>query len=1539
MINETKRNIEAYKALLPGLKERVAAVALMLVMSVVMMTSATYAWLTISRAPEVQGMNTTITGNGNLEIALVGSVWDEAAKEYVIAQIGESAIGDSAATDGKDIMDANIAWGNLINLSDSRYGLSNIMLRPALLSSFNLMKEPLYGVVYSDDGRIEGYSDKYGVGSWTDPGNGKYYFAAGSALRYGVRAIGIMEGSTANADVKAERMEAEAEEARKNVVTMYQKIIRGETMVDEARGVSCMDALTMLVEIYANEVAKNATVEGYPYLHDFSSVVTYTYRLTQEFMKVMEAEREALRLIANWQAYKLGKGENCFPTPESLTSANLKTYGVTLSAFSTHLTDYNNLVGILTKEDSAISADKLNHTPSDGIADYASLKTLATLHDPDNDLSTDAVHFESFKTDLEKLVNISTTTVNNIAIQSISASNAVGLVTASNFDIVIKGGAIQRFEKRVGAIMADEVKPENGGRPVTISLTIKNLPLVGDKKIQNAKITTSAAQPYYIISDMNNTTNLQTKGDAADASWSIGDTYGLALDFWVRTNGDDVNLILEGKVLYETVDATISDKNGKETVLYTLTLEEDTLDAYKLAGTEDWYDAYSHSKLGTESELKNAGYTFEKQTKEVVVGFRGENRVWEDWEDKLASGLISENSTTQGAGSCYVFYAQNETDQVRILKLLESLVISFVDQDGSKLADAALDTENAYTINGKVTVPLKLVTGTRYEDKDGNMQYAITSLVKNQATWISAIVYLDGTKLTNQEVLSVGEIEGSLNLQFGSDVDLNGAKDDEKLGQIYRTFSATAVAGGKQLGFVDDNTKVKFDYSSAGQKATVTLLVEGEQPANITGFFTRLISQSQGSRTDTMEFTKQDNGTWTATFDISKPGTYSFKTIRADGVDYTLENCPIFEITGMKVTSAEVTNVAAGITMTSDGYKNVNVSVGIDVDPALMPSNVRAQFRSTDGSKEFNAILSQKNGQWEGTARITSSGTYELKYVTIDGLEWNMNPTEQYVFYLGVTASVTTDAATEFPFEGETVDADLELELFYDDNGTQKELENWTGVTLSYANSGSDAPDDGHEMNVTWNATKGCYTAVLGVDAAGIFQFAKVTIVSNASTNQIYTATEAPVFTAIPKAPPQYDSFTPAAYQFAPNKDASMTVAMYYAQAADVWALMVHKTDASKTQLVKCTGTKVRYGGDPAIDPDDTNYYDFTFDMPGDGDWQITKLCFQKVYVDGTLYGTTETAPTAQDYSSCYVIDVTDEEINTYVVETIKVTTTVNGAGYDNSQTIVFGNQENTAFMTSHNIENVVFTVTDWAGAAVPLDALLCQITHDSSTTVACGGYTANQKVDIPAVTLTANGNRTVFSAATTSIHVAGEYTVGLYYTYNGQTYTLATVRYKVLSVAPTVTLTSAYTATASDGGSGTTLSNPGNSVTVYFVKTTNTTCGITTTNYTSPYVKIRLMDIGNANNATLQFVESSGGTVRLYSTGGSGKSNSDQAQFTWTADGECTRYVGDYKYQSGGSDSKTPAGTLTATSLVLTYNGETYTVTLPDSITISNPN
>lgn len=149
----------------------IAAVAMLLVASF-MVVSSSYAWFTLSTAPEITGIDTAVGANGNLEIAL-----------YTGEAVAESGIGDT---------NQNVKWGNLIDLGDDTYGLKTISLYPARLNvtgdatnGWSIEYEkPLMTPVYSADGRISALND----GTLTGPYDGKSFDS--SKTSNGVRGIG-----------------------------------------------------------------------------------------------------------------------------------------------------------------------------------------------------------------------------------------------------------------------------------------------------------------------------------------------------------------------------------------------------------------------------------------------------------------------------------------------------------------------------------------------------------------------------------------------------------------------------------------------------------------------------------------------------------------------------------------------------------------------------------------------------------------------------------------------------------------------------------------------------------------------------------------------------------------------------------------------------------------------------------------------------------------------------------------------------------------------------------------------------------------------------------------------------------------------------------------------------------------------------------------------------------------------------------------------------------------------------------------------------
>ena len=181
MVNNKKTKREK------DIKSKLLAAVAMLLVSSIMMVSTTYAWFTLSTAPEVTGITTTIGSNGNLEIALSPS-----------SGLG-SDVGDANLTTGNVWTVKNLTWGNLVDMSDVSYGLAGLTLAPAQLAltgtagAYTLGDNALATPSYGSDGRISALNVNAYIA-------GKAVGATGYSTTdadYGVRAVGTASGMSA----------------------------------------------------------------------------------------------------------------------------------------------------------------------------------------------------------------------------------------------------------------------------------------------------------------------------------------------------------------------------------------------------------------------------------------------------------------------------------------------------------------------------------------------------------------------------------------------------------------------------------------------------------------------------------------------------------------------------------------------------------------------------------------------------------------------------------------------------------------------------------------------------------------------------------------------------------------------------------------------------------------------------------------------------------------------------------------------------------------------------------------------------------------------------------------------------------------------------------------------------------------------------------------------------------------------------------------------------------------------------------------------
>lgn len=198
-MTKTEKNREEKKrrVIMPaGIRNKMVAAVSMLLVASIMMVSSTYAWFTLSTAPEVKGITTNVGANGNLEMMLLDGESFNSTEEDLGVQ---SEIGDSYSK--IDVEDANVTWGNLVDLSANVYGLTNAILNPAKLNIVNgatgntVNSTMLLAPSYGNDGRVidvntETYSGKWSSSGWV------YADTQGENAFAGVRVLGTSSGVT-----------------------------------------------------------------------------------------------------------------------------------------------------------------------------------------------------------------------------------------------------------------------------------------------------------------------------------------------------------------------------------------------------------------------------------------------------------------------------------------------------------------------------------------------------------------------------------------------------------------------------------------------------------------------------------------------------------------------------------------------------------------------------------------------------------------------------------------------------------------------------------------------------------------------------------------------------------------------------------------------------------------------------------------------------------------------------------------------------------------------------------------------------------------------------------------------------------------------------------------------------------------------------------------------------------------------------------------------------------------------------------------------
>lgn len=151
-------------------KQKLMATAVMLVVSMLMATTASFAWFTISTNPEISGLTTSVVTNENLELALAG-VTTAGAYDPTTAQYVRTTTDNFAA-----VTTSNYTYGNLVDMSSYLTASSNALTTVLAPLGINTSGAFVYAT-YGTNGRVDGFSaatvnSQTGYSSGTSTGAG-----------------------------------------------------------------------------------------------------------------------------------------------------------------------------------------------------------------------------------------------------------------------------------------------------------------------------------------------------------------------------------------------------------------------------------------------------------------------------------------------------------------------------------------------------------------------------------------------------------------------------------------------------------------------------------------------------------------------------------------------------------------------------------------------------------------------------------------------------------------------------------------------------------------------------------------------------------------------------------------------------------------------------------------------------------------------------------------------------------------------------------------------------------------------------------------------------------------------------------------------------------------------------------------------------------------------------------------------------------------------------------------------------------------------
>ena len=496
-----------------NIKTKLMAAICMLLVSSIMMVSTTYAWFTLSTAPEVTGIQTAVGANGNLEMALVpvnGNNKNQ-TEDYGIT----TGTSDSMANQAANL--ANVTWGNLVDLK-TYYGLEGVTLYPSeinatmkegtqipeyILSGGSILKTPTYGA----DGRVSSVT--------ANTVSGIYDTVQGKAFET------VMDGTNPVANPAGVRLIGTVSGMSDRQLDFRNALSQASAAANSAQG-AARGALEANGTALGNIAVKYATSSTKPY--------------TDEDKNALVAMANGLEIALNHVETGLRHYIYAYQMSKSADEDDYLTYKARIFGDTTATP--------------AVAASTLEQLLTDGTAPasmQAMIQKLADSRDELDDaqtklgqLSGGSYQWADLSAAMSSLVNIQGMKINGTPVTT-DGKITDGLKQKISDDF-LDGKGITLTMPTGSGVFAD-VADFAGNYGATIGVPASAV-IEGSTKIINASMVTAAIDDTYFeqAKDIASETPINA---ATGATQAISDFYGYVIDLAFRTNAADSFLKLQ----------------------------------------------------------------------------------------------------------------------------------------------------------------------------------------------------------------------------------------------------------------------------------------------------------------------------------------------------------------------------------------------------------------------------------------------------------------------------------------------------------------------------------------------------------------------------------------------------------------------------------------------------------------------------------------------------------------------------------------------------------------------------------------------------------------------------------------------------------------------------------------------------------------------------------------------------------------------------------------------------------------------------------